>query len=177
MAPAAPPARAPADSVATIAAIGLVAYVSADVAHHAFGHGAACLGLGCRLESVPSVFVQCSCTGATVDLASPLANLLLGVGALGTVRFRPRAAASVRLLLTAAFNLFYFAGQLAPPAVSCPGSPPVRLGSGGQHCLFSDHAPVGRATRPFCLAPCPAHDLVGLRLGHRRTDCVRNGGP
>jgi len=97
-----------------MAAIGLVAYVSADVAHHAFGHGAACLGLGCRLESLSSVFVRCSCTGATIDLAGPLANLLLGVGALGTARFGPRTAASVRLLLllTAAFNLFYFAGQL-----------------------------------------------------------------
>ena len=120
MAPAAPAARAPADSFATIAAIGLVAYVSADVAHHAFGHGAACLGLGCRLESVSSVFVQCSCTGVTVDLAGPLANLLLGAGALGTVRLRSRAAASVRLLLllTAAFNLFYFAGQLAVGAAT-----------------------------------------------------------
>ncbi|MGI4974815.1 MAG: hypothetical protein ACRYGH_38205 [Janthinobacterium lividum] len=114
------PARAPADSVATIAAIGLVAYVSADVAHHAFGHGAACIGLGCRLESLSSVFVHCSCTGATIDLAGPLANLLLGVGALGAVRLGPRLAASVRLLLllTAAFNLFYFAGQLAVGAAT-----------------------------------------------------------
>lgn len=120
MAPTAPPAYVPADSIATIAAIGLVAYVSADVAHHAFGHGAACVELGCRLESLSSVFVQCSCTGATIDLAGPLANLLLGVGALATVRFGLRLAASVRLLLllTAAFNLFYFAGQLAVGAAT-----------------------------------------------------------
>jgi len=115
----APPVAAT-DSMATIAAIGLVAYVSADVAHHAFGHGAACLALGCRLESLSSVFVQCSCTGATIDLAGPLANLLLGVGALGAARFGPPMATSGRLLLllAAAFNLFYFAGQLVAGAAT-----------------------------------------------------------
>jgi len=121
MLPATPSqAAAPADNAATRAAIGVVAYVSADVAHHAFGHAAACLALGCRLESLSSVFVQCSCTGATIDLAGPLANLLLGVGALGAARFGPRTAAAGRLLLllTAAFNLFYFAGQLVVGAAT-----------------------------------------------------------
>ena len=102
------------DSFATVAAVALIAYVSADVAHHALGHGVACLAQGGRIESLSSVFVRCSCTGAAIDLAGPLANLLLGLGALGTIRFASLTAASARLFwsLTAAFNLFYFAGQL-----------------------------------------------------------------
>jgi len=110
----------PADNRATVAAIGLLAYASADIAHHAFGHGVACLALGCRLESVSSIFVDCSCTSDTIDLAGPLANVLLGLGALGATYLGPQLAASVRLflLLTAAFNLFYFAGQLVVGAAT-----------------------------------------------------------
>jgi hypothetical protein len=54
------------DNTATIAAIGLLAYASADIAHHALGHGAACLGLGGRIISLSSIFVNCSLHGATI---------------------------------------------------------------------------------------------------------------
>lgn len=104
----------PTDSLATVAAIGLLAYVSADVAHHVLGHGGACWALGGQIEFLSSVLVECSCKSAAVDLAGPLANLLLGAGALAVARRLPGAAASVRLflLLTAGFNVLYFAGQL-----------------------------------------------------------------
>ena len=36
----------PKDDIVTIAALGLLAYASADIGHHAIGHAAACLGLG-----------------------------------------------------------------------------------------------------------------------------------
>jgi hypothetical protein len=69
------------DNVATIGAIGLVAYVAADGAHHALGHGTACLALGGRIRSLSSIFVDCSLTGSAIDLAGPFANLVVGLGA------------------------------------------------------------------------------------------------
>lgn len=102
------------DNGLMLAAIALLAYVSADVAHHAAGHGLACLLSGGQIERLSSVFVQCSCKSAFIDLAGPFANLVLGSGALTAVRVMPNAAPPARLfwLLTAAFNLFFFAGQL-----------------------------------------------------------------
>jgi len=103
------------DSPATLAALGLLAYLSADVAHHVAGHGGACLALGGQLLRLTSIRADCSCTGAAIDLAGPLANLLLGAAAWAAGRWLRSAAAPTRLflLLTAGFNLFYFAGQLA----------------------------------------------------------------
>ena len=102
------------DDLATAAAIGLLAYLSADVAHHVFGHGVACLALGGKINSLSSVFVNCTLRGAVIDLAGPTANLVLGLAALALVAARrhfPRSL-SLFLLLTAAFNLFWFELQL-----------------------------------------------------------------
>jgi hypothetical protein len=102
------------DNVATVAAIGLLAYASADIAHHALGHGAACLAQGGRIRSLSSVFVDCSLTGATIDLAGPFANLVIGLTSVLCIRIVRRTATSVRLffILAAAFNLLWFGLQL-----------------------------------------------------------------
>jgi len=102
------------DDGLTTAAIGLLAYASADIAHHVFGHGGACLALGGRVVSLSSVFVDCTLRGTAIDLAGPFMNLALGVPALLVLRLAPRAAAATRLfwILVAAFNLFWFAMQL-----------------------------------------------------------------
>jgi hypothetical protein len=103
------------DSIGTIVAIGLLAYASADIAHHVFGHGAACLALGGRIISLSSVFVQCSIRGATIDLAGPFASLVIGLAALLVARMAKRASSATRLffILAAAFNLLWFALQFA----------------------------------------------------------------
>ena len=103
------------DSIVTIAAVGLLAYLLADITHHAFGHGAACLGLGGRVTSLSSSYVDCSLRGAAIDLAGPLANLVIGVVAVLAARLVARASSATRLfcVLAAAFNLFWFALQLA----------------------------------------------------------------
>src|SRR5580658_2205809 len=94
------------DNLATVGAIGLLAYVSADVAHHALGHGAACLALGGRIRSLSSVFVNCSVTGAVIDLAGPFANLVTGLAAALCIRVVHRTSTPTRLffILVAAFN-------------------------------------------------------------------------
>jgi hypothetical protein len=108
----------PKDNIVTIAAIGLLAYASADIGHHVFGHGAACLLLGGRIISLTSVFVNCSLRGTTIDLAGPFANLVIGVLALVAVRMAARAPVTARLfcILVAAFNLLWFALQLVHSA-------------------------------------------------------------
>ncbi len=103
------------DSVLTIGAIGLLAYLSADVAHHVLGHAGACLALGGQVQSLSSVHVQCSVTGSAVDLAGPVASLLVGMVAWLGARFTGlrRAATHLYCTLAAAFNFFWFGGQLA----------------------------------------------------------------
>jgi hypothetical protein len=102
------------DDLATLAAVGLLAYASADIGHHVFGHGAACLILGGQIKSLSSIYVNCSLTGAAIDLAGPLANFVLGIAALLALRGVTRATVSVRLflILVAAFNLFWLELQL-----------------------------------------------------------------
>jgi len=102
------------DNAITIASLGLLAYASADIAHHVLGHGGACLALGGSIVSLSSVFVNCSLHGATIDLAGPLANLALGLAALLVAGVARPTATPTRLfwVLVAAFNLMWFSGQL-----------------------------------------------------------------
>jgi hypothetical protein len=102
------------DNVATVGAIGLLAYVFADIAHHALGHGAACLALGGRIRSLSSVYVDCSLTGAAIDLAGPFANLVIGLAAVLGMCIVRRTSSAARLffILAAAFNLLWFELQL-----------------------------------------------------------------
>jgi hypothetical protein len=102
------------DHLLTTAAIGLLAYLSADVAHHALGHGAACLALGGKINSLSSFFVDCTIRGAAIDLAGPAANLAVGLIALALTAacHYSRPSLKLFLLLAAAFNLFWFELQL-----------------------------------------------------------------
>jgi hypothetical protein len=106
----------PRDGLNTVAAIALLAYVSADVAHHLLGHGVACVASGGRIVLLSSIFVNCTVRGAAVDLAGPFANLAIGMAALAAAIYAmPRLGPAVRLflILTAAFNLLWFTLQLA----------------------------------------------------------------
>lgn len=102
------------DDLATVASIGAVAYLLADVAHHAFGHGLACLALGGSIRSLSSVFVDCTLTGAIIDLSGPAANLVIGVvAALLAIAYGQRSRSlAFFLVLTAAFNLYWLTLQL-----------------------------------------------------------------
>jgi hypothetical protein len=99
------------DDLLTLVAIGLLAYASADIAHHVLGHGGMCLVQGGDIRSLSSVFVDCSVRGAAIDLAGPFANLVVGVLACAAAFLAHR---SLRLFLTlaAGFNLLWFALQL-----------------------------------------------------------------
>lgn len=109
-----------AGDLATTVAIGLLAYLSADVAHHVLGHGLACLALGGEIRSLSSIFVDCTLTGATIDLAGPAANLALGIfSAILVVNCRrlPRLL-QLFLVLVAGFNLYWLFLQLVVSAAT-----------------------------------------------------------
>lgn len=100
------------DDLPTLIAIGLLAYASADIAHHALGHGGMCLALGGRILSLSSIYVDCTVRGAAIDLAGPFANLIVGVLALAAAVPAQRTA-RLFLALAAAFNLSWFGLQLS----------------------------------------------------------------
>src|SRR5262249_10485885 len=97
-----------------------IAYLSADVAHHAFGHGLTCLALGGNIRSLSSVFVDCTLTGAAIDLSGPAANLVVGLLAalLATVCDRRSRSLALFLVLAAAFNLYWLTLQLVVSVVT-----------------------------------------------------------
>jgi hypothetical protein len=107
----------PKDNIVSVVAVGILAYASADIAHHVLGHGGACLALGGQIVSVSSIFVDCTVKGTLVDLAGPLGNVVVGVPALlGAMHASGRSSSpTLKLLLSlvAGFNLLWFAMQMA----------------------------------------------------------------
>ena len=103
------------DHLASAAALGLLAYLGADLAHHALGHGGACLATGGQILLLNAVFLDCTLRGSAIDLAGPLANLLAGLACVLVLRVAPRTPATARLflLLSGAFNLMWFGLQLS----------------------------------------------------------------
>jgi len=102
------------DSLATIAAIALIAMCVVSFDHEALGHGGACLALGGRVELLTVSLFRCDQASPIIDVAGPLTNLLLGGLALGLSTRVPLARAGLRLflILVAAFSLFWEGGYL-----------------------------------------------------------------
>ena len=64
------------DSVATLAAVGVIAYVFETIGHEALGHGTACLALGGRIEAIAPLWMRCSETSKVITASGPLFNVL-----------------------------------------------------------------------------------------------------
>ena len=109
-----PGPSSPPDNLPTVVAIALVAYVTADIAHHAFGHGLMCWLEDGQIELLSSVFVRCSRTGLAIDLGGPCANLVVGLIAALALRVTRRMSVSTELflILLAGFNLMWFSIHL-----------------------------------------------------------------
>lgn len=102
------------DNLSTVVAIALVAYLCADIAHHGLGHGLMCWLQGGQIQLLTSVFVRCSRTALAIDLAGPIANLVLGAVAALALRVTRRMSVGTELfyILLAGFNLMWFSIQL-----------------------------------------------------------------
>ncbi|KQY31164.1 hypothetical protein ASD38_07430 [Caulobacter sp. Root487D2Y] len=102
------------DSLATTAAIALIAMCLVCFAHEGLGHGGACLALGGRVELLTASLFRCERTSPLIDAAGPLTNLLLGGLALILSARVPLSRPGPRLflILVAAFSLFWEGGYL-----------------------------------------------------------------
>jgi len=106
---------------ATVAAIGIVAGVSADMVHEALGHGIAAWLTGDRILSLCTVALQNATANRFVSAAGTSANCLVGAGALLLLRRAESLKAwSYFLWIFGAFNLFN-AGYLVCSAVTNSG--------------------------------------------------------
>lgn len=102
------------DDGGTLAALGVAAYLIADVVHEVGGHGTACLMRGARITLLTSVYFRCSLRTPVIAAAGPTANLVVA-GLIWLVQRHHRiddARVRLLMLLTFAFNLFWGAGSM-----------------------------------------------------------------
>lgn len=113
----------------TIAAIGVVAYIAADVAHEVLGHGAACLLTSGKVTLVTSVFFRNEPLSRIVAATEPCGNVVAGALAWFFLRKRDWPA-SLRflLVLAMAFNFFWAAGYFIYSGVADTGDWAIALG-------------------------------------------------
>ena len=93
-------------SLLTLASVGIVACVSADMVHEALGHGTAAWLTGDRILSLSTVAIQNATANRFVSAAGTSANCIVGAFALLLLRRAKRLTSSTCFLwLFGAFNL------------------------------------------------------------------------
>jgi hypothetical protein len=104
--------------IVTVAASALFAFVGACIAHEVVGHSGACLIGGGIVAQVSSSLFKCDPGTLISDLGGPGANLIAGLISLIGLRGRRRGTAlHLVLAFSAAFNMFWLAGELIISAV------------------------------------------------------------
>jgi hypothetical protein len=98
--------------------IAALTFITACFFHEVLGHGGACLLGGGQITLLTSVYFHCDIGSVITDLGGPFANLLLGLAAYALLEWR-NWSANLRqiLVLTIAFNFFWFAGCILESAV------------------------------------------------------------
>lgn len=100
------PAASPSYNWPTLASVGIVACVSADLVHEVLGHGIAALLTGDRILSLSTVAIQNVTANRFVSAAGTLANCLVGAIALLLLRRAERLTpAAYFVWIFGAFNL------------------------------------------------------------------------
>lgn len=107
------------DDAATLAALGVLAYLLADGLHEALGHGGACLLQGGHVRLLTSAYFRGTPGSAWTDAGGPLANLSAALLCVVLLRQRVHSSATRHFLrLVLAFNLFWASGQMVYSAIS-----------------------------------------------------------
>ena len=117
------PVAATARTVVQQAAIGMLAFMLACIAHEAVGHGGMCVALGGYITLLTSVYFRCSHPHWLVDAAGPGMNLVVGIACWAVLATRELRSAQWRLfvVLAMAFNLFWGTGYFVYSAVTGEG--------------------------------------------------------
>jgi hypothetical protein len=116
--------------VITLVAIGVAAYILADVTHEVVGHSGICLLTGGRITLLTSVFFRNQPDSRIVAAAGPLANLVMGMllWLLSRSKQNWRPASRLFLVFAGAFNLFWAAGYFIYSGVGDTGDWAIALG-------------------------------------------------
>lgn len=111
-------------SYATLAAIAVLAFITACVAHEAVGHGGMCVAVGSHITLLTSVYFHCANGGWITSAAGPFMNLVVGATFWAILRRGlPLRSVDWRLFMVfaMAFNLFWGTGQFILCAVTNTG--------------------------------------------------------
>ena len=101
------------DDIPTVLAAGVLAATFAAVIHETVGHGVGCLTEGGTITVLTSIWFRCRGAGSLTVAAGPAASLVAGLGCLFLLRRRKLNGGMLLVItLSAAFNLFWFSGQL-----------------------------------------------------------------
>ncbi len=101
------------DSVVTLAALGVIAYLCETLGHEALGHGAMCIALGGEVEAVAPLWMRCSVSSKLITAAGPGFNVLAGVAlAILLLTCTRLTLLSYLLWLGCAFNALVACGYL-----------------------------------------------------------------
>lgn len=146
----------------TLGAIGVLAYIIADVAHEVLGHGATCLFTGGKITLLTSVFFRNEPLSRIVAAAGPCGNVIAGALAWFLCKSQRNWSTAKRLFLvyTMAFNFFWAAGYFIYSGAAdtgdwaiALGGPPLSLGgrvalvSAGLGSYFACARIIGRPLR------------------------------
>lgn len=101
-------------NVPTLAALGIVAYVTETMAHEAVGHGTLCVVDGGRIKLISQLYMQCTANALDMVAAGPAANFTLALLAFAvmSVSRKPGGNFQFFLWLLFAFNWLVAAGYL-----------------------------------------------------------------
>lgn len=108
-------------SYATLIAIAFAAYIIADIAHEAVGHGGACLLSGGRSLLVDTTFQDCSMRSRWIDGAGPVTGIIVAL--LAWLLARKTADKNIRVFLTLvfAYAAFWNVGYLVKSGIGYTG--------------------------------------------------------
>jgi hypothetical protein len=97
-------------SFLTLIAIACSAYLAADLAHEALGHGGACLASGGKVLLIDTTFESCSVQSRWIDGAGPIAGILVALLAWFGARKAQTANLHTFMTLLFAYAIFWNVG-------------------------------------------------------------------
>lgn len=102
------------DDLLTVAAIGVLAALTAVASHELVGHSGGCLAAGGDVRLVTTIFFRCDGGNGLTDLGGPLGNVAVGLMAMALTASRRVRLKEMRvfLLLSGGLALFWFFSQL-----------------------------------------------------------------
>jgi len=102
-----------ADDRATLAALGVIAYVSETLGHEAIGHGGLCLLHGGRISALAPLWMRCSVQSLAMVAAGPILNLVMAALCAVVLMLRRRSdTLSYLVWLCCAFNALVACGYM-----------------------------------------------------------------